>query len=87
MLINSILFVTTFFLLGHFVLKKYLFLEKVFFGLIIFYIVLILSNLLGLSYKGFILSIKIMGILSFIYFISENYDNLNIKELKKKNKF
>ena len=87
MLINSILFVTTFFLLGHFVLKKYLFLEKVFFGLIIFYIVLILSNLLGLSYKGFILSIKIMGILSFIYFISENYDNLNIKELKKKINF
>ncbi len=84
MLINLTLFIATFFLLGHFVLKNYLFLEKVFFGLIIFYIALILSNLLGLSYKGFILSIKIMGILSFIYFISENYVNLNIKEFKKK---
>jgi hypothetical protein len=87
MLINSILFVTTFFLLGHFVLKKYLFLEKVFFGLIIFYIVLIFSNLLGQSYMGFILLIKIIVLLSFIYFISENYVNLNMKEFKKKINF
>ena len=84
MLTNLILFVITFFLLGHFVLKNYLFLEKFFFGLIIFYFALILSSLLGQSYKGFILSIKIISILGFIYFLSENYIYLNMKEFKKK---
>lgn len=87
MLINSILFVTTFFLLGHAVFNKYLFLEKVFFGLIIFYIALIFSNLLGQSYNDFILLVKIIGILSFIYFVSENYTYLNMKEFKKKINF
>lgn len=87
MLTNLILFVTTFFLLGHFVLKNYLFLEKFFFGLIIFYFALILSSLLGQSYKGFILSIKIISILGFIYFLSENYIYLNMKEFKKKINF
>ena len=87
MLISSILFVITFFLLGNFALKKYLFLEKVFFGLIIFYILLIFSNLVGQSYENFILSIKIIGILSLVFFISENYSNLSKDKLKKKINF
>ncbi len=87
MLISSVLFVLTFYLLGNLILRRHLFLEKFFIGLVIFYLTLILSNLLGQNYKDYILIIKIICILSFIHFIIIKYDSFIKFKLKKKINF